>query len=388
MIRSMTAALVATAMAGAAAQAPAYKVGIVSESGDIVTWLKPETGGKLALDRVVKIDPRPPEIDGPHNITVAPDQKSYYVSVSHGTPFGTLWRLDAKTDTLIGTAPLENYPTTIGLSPDGDFAFVANSDFYGDRPKVNPVTIVYTPSMTTITNLAACDMPHGAKVNHAGTRAYISCMHSDEILEIDVSTLSITHRMKLGSGHAMAGMDHAAMGHGPPGAAATAPPPMAGMNHDAPAGANGPDLTKECAATFVSVSADDRRLYVACNYGNELQVWDAAQRTMIARVATGAGAYNVEPSPDGKWIIVTNKKDQSISVIDAATLKETKRIPVSKKIVHGVAYSPDGKYAYISQESIGADPGAVDVLDLATMTIASTYPIPAQPTGITILRSQ
>lgn len=388
MTRGMTAALLLAAASGAAAQTPAYKVGIVSESGDIVTWLRPEMGGKLVLDRVVKIDPRPPEIDGPHNITVAPDQKSYYVSVSHGTPFGTLWRLDAKTDTLIGTAPLENYPTTIGLSPDGDFAFVANSDFYGDRPKVNPVTIVYTPSMTTITNLAACDMPHGAKVNHAGTRAYISCMHSDEILEIDVSTLSITHRMKLGSGHAMAGMDHGAMGHGPPGAAATAPPPMAGMNHDAPVGANGPDMTKECAATFVSVSADDRRLYVACNYGNELQVWDAAQRTLIARVATGAGAYNVEPSIDGKWIVVTNKKDQSVSVIDAATLKETKRIPVTKKIVHGVAFSPDGKYAYISQESIGADPGAVDVLDLATMTMIGSYPIPAQPTGITILRSQ
>lgn len=362
-------AMLGTSAAAAAQQpAPPYLVGVVSESGDMVTWLKPAAGGHLTLDRVVKIDPRPPEMDGPHNITSAPDQKSYYVTVSHGTPYGSLWRLDAKTDTLIGTAPLENYPTTIGLTPDGDFAFVANSDFYGDRPKVNPVTIVHTPTMSTITNLTACEMPHGAKVNHAGTVAYISCMHSDEILEIDVSTLSITHRIALGRGHAMAGMDH-------PVPASTA-------------GALGPDMTKECAATFVSVSADDSRLFVACNYGNQLQVWDARSRSLIKAIPTGAGAYNVEPSIDGKLLIVTNKKDQSISVIDAVSLTEVKRIPTAKKIVHGVAFSPDGRYAYISQESIGADFGAVDVLDLATLTILSSYPVASQPTGITILRSR
>lgn len=367
----------------APAQTPgSYLVGVVSESGDMVTWLRPGAAGTLTLDRVVKIDPRPPEIDGPHNITTAPDQKSYFVTVSHGTPFGSLWRLDARNDTLMGTAPLEMYPTTIGLTPDGDFAFVANSDFYGDRPKVNPVTIVHTPTMTTITNLAACEMPHGAKVNHAGTIAYISCMHSDEIVEIDVSTLSITRRIKLGKGHTMAGMDHGAGGTSAPGAAA-AMPAMSGMSMN-----SGPDMTKECAATFVSVSADDSRLFVACNYGNELQVWDAKSRTLIKAVPTGAGAYNVEPSRDGRWIIVTNKKDQSISVIDAATLTERKRIPTTKKIVHGVAFSPDGRYAYISQESIGADPGAVDVLDLTTFTMVSSYPVAAQPTGITILRSQ
>lgn len=371
----VTLALLATAPLTAQARAP-YLVGVVSESGDMVTWLRPVDGGTLALDRVVKIDPRPPEMDGPHNITTAPDQRSYYVTVSHGTPFGSLWRLDARNDTLIGTAPLENYPTTIGLTPDGEFAFVANSDFYGDRPKVNPVTIVYTPTMTTITNLTTCEMPHGAKVNHAGTIAYISCMHSDEIVEVDVSTLSITQRIKLGRGHAMAGMDHGAP-------AATS---MAGMNHAATG--NGPDLNKECAATFVSVSADDSRLFVACNYGNELQVWDAKTRTLIKAIPTGAGAYNVEPSRDGKLVLVTNKKDQSISVIDATTLVELKRIPTAKKIVHGIAFSPDGRYAYISQESIGADNGAVDVLDLATLTMRSSYPVAAQPTGITILRSQ
>jgi DNA-binding beta-propeller fold protein YncE len=72
-------------------------------------------------------------------------------------------------------------------------------------------------------------------------------------------------------------------------------------------------------------------------------------------------------------------------VIDAATLSEAARIPTSKRIVHGIAYSPDSRYAYISCESIGMDPGSVDVIDLASRTRVSTVPIAGQPTGITVL---
>jgi DNA-binding beta-propeller fold protein YncE len=132
------------------------------------------------------------------------------------------------------------------------------------------------------------------------------------------------------------------------------------------------------------VSPDDRRLYVACNYGNSLQVWNAADLTLLKEIPVGKGAYNVEPSGDGKLVIVTNKKDQSVSLIDAGSLLETARVPTSKKIVHGVAYSPDGRFAYISCESIGADPGAVDVIDLASRKLVSSVAVPGQPTGIAI----
>ena len=136
----------------------------------------------------------------------------------------------------------------------------------------------------------------------------------------------------------------------------------------------------------MSVSADDKTLFVACNYGNSVQVWDAASMTMTREIPVGTGAYNIEPSPDGNMVIVTNKKAQSVSLIDTRTWTEVARIPTSKKIVHGVAYSPDGRYAFISAESIGADPGSVDMIDLATKQIVATIAVPAQPTGITVLR--
>ncbi len=371
---------------------PEYRLVVVSESGDIITWIRVKDG-RLEAERVVPIGIMPADIDGPHNVTIAPDNRSYYVSVAHGTPYGSLWRLDALNDTLIGRAPVELFPTTISVTPDGDLAFVANSDFYGDRPRVNPLSIVHTPTMTTITNLPVCDMPHGVKVNHAGSSVYVSCMHSDELLELDVSTLSIVRRVKTGSGHAMTGGGHDLDAHkaaasapasAPAGSSEHAGHDMSTMPMTGPKG--GPDLSKECAPTFVSVSPDDKTLYAACNVGYTMQVWDAATMTFIKELPTGKGAYNVEPSPDGRFVIVTNKKDQSISVFDARTLSEVARIPTTKKIVHGIAYSPDSKLAFITQESIGADPGAVDMIDLATLKNVATLAVPAQPTGISTWR--
>ena len=344
-----------------------YLIGVSSESGDIISWIRPERDS-LAVERVVPIGIMPADIDGPHNVAMAPDQRSYYVSIAHGTPHGTLWRMDASADTLLGRATLEFYPTTIALTPDGELAFVANSDFFGDRPRRNPVSVVYTPSMEKIADVTACDMPHGVRVNRAGTRVYVTCMDSDELLELDVSTFEITRRARTGTATPTAA-GHAAHA---PAAAATAP----AATHDAGA----------CAPTYVSVSPDDRTLFVACNTKGTLQVWDAATLEQKAEVAVGKGAYNVEVSPDGRLVLVTNKKDRSVSLVDAESLEEVARIPTTKPVVHGIAWSPDGRYAYISQESVGADPGAVDMIDVAARRVVATVPLPAQPTGITIHR--
>lgn len=343
---------------------PNYRILVASESGDIVTELS-WNGTALAVTKVVPVGLMPADIDGPHNVAVAPGGAAWYVTIAHGTPYGSLWKMSADNDSLLGRAQVEMFPTTIGLTPDGALAFVANSDFHGDHPRTNVVTIVETATMSPITNLPACDMPHGVKVNHAGTAVYVSCMNSDEILEVDRQSLRIRRRHKTGEG----------MAHG------TAPPPAAGP----PIHGTTTTTAHDCSPTFVSVSPDDQRLYVACNHGNTLQVLDAASFELVKEIPVGAGAYNVEPSADGRWVIVTNKKAQSVSLVDAGTLTEVAKIPTSKTLPHGVAYSPDGRWAFISVESVGADPGAVDVIDLTSRMRVASLAVPRQPTGITIL---
>lgn len=369
-------AVLAGAAPGAAGQAaPTYLVGVVSESGDIVSWFRPTPGGGLALDREVPVGMMLADIDGPHHLAVTPDRQSYLVTVAHGVPAGTLWRLDARTDTLIGRAPLEHFPTTIAVTPDGEFAFVANSDFHGERPRINPVSVVHVPTMTKMLDLPACDMPHGVKVNPAGTRVYVSCMHSDEILEVHAASFEILRRQRVGSGHGATAAADAHAGHGggpaPVGTILAAPAALAG---------------RTCAPTYVSLAPDGRHLYVACNSGNTLQIWEPESFNFVAEVRVGPGAYNAEPTPDGRLVLVTNKKDQSVSLVDPRAAREVARIRTTKPVVHGIAFAPDGRTAYISSESVGSDPGAIDVIDLAGRRVTGTVPVRAQPTGIAILR--
>jgi DNA-binding beta-propeller fold protein YncE len=82
--------------------------------------------------------------------------------------------------------------------------------------------------------------------------------------------------------------------------------------------------------------------------------------------------------------VVTNKKAQSVSIFDAHTFAELARVPTSKKVPHGIAFSPDHRYVFISCESVGTDPGAVDAIDLTTLQRVASLPLPLQPTGIAV----
>jgi DNA-binding beta-propeller fold protein YncE len=367
------------ALASQAPQAPTsatpFNLYVSSESGDIVTRIEVGPAGWRKV-REVPVGVIPTDPDGPHNVAVSPDGRYWYVSIAHGAPFGSVWKFATGADTLVGRVSVGMFPTTIGLSPEGDWAFVPNSDFHGDRGHQNTVSVLYTPDLSELVQIPTCDMPHGSRANRAGTAVYIACMMSDELVELDPSAFAVRRRVRLGSGtmdmarhqdHAMPPVQPAGTTPRQPGAASST---MPGQDPD-------------CLTTYVSVSPDDRLIYLACNHSNQLEVRDAGTLELVRRLPTGNGAYNVEPSPDGRWVIVTNKKAQSISVFDTDTWTE-RRIGTSKRIPHGIAYSPDGRYAFISVESVGTDPGAVDAIDLSTMTRVASIPIPLQPTGIAV----
>lgn len=368
-------ALHAQVQDGPRAAAP-YSIYVASEAGDVVTRIHvgPE-GWRKAAEVSVKLVPN--EISGPHNVAVSPDGRFWYVSIAHGTPNGSVWKYDAANDRLLGRATVGMFPTTIALSADGNWAYVPNSDFHGDRGHQNTVSVLYMPRMQTLTEIAVCDMPHGARWNRASSVVYVACMMSDELVALDPGTFAVRRRAILGSGKPMTMAEHLRAEARHDSAAHPARKPGA-------ASSTLPGQDPDCLATFVSVSPDDRFVYIACNHSGELQVRDAASLELVQRVEVGAGAYNVEASPDGKLVLVTNKKAKSVSVVDAATHRELARIPTSKTLPHGIAFSPDGRYAFITCESVGTDPGAVDVIDLVTLTRVASMEMPLQPTGIAI----
>jgi len=98
--------------------------------------------------------------------------------------------------------------------------------------------------------------------------------------------------------------------------------------------------------------------------------------------------YNLGITHDGTRLIATNKRDASASVFDVATGKELARIPTTRKVVHGVAVSDDDRYAFISIEGTGSEPGTVDVIDLGALKKVATVDVGQQAGGIDFLRSE
>ncbi len=352
---------------------PRLTVYVASEAVDVVSRVRFGPEGAV-VERVIKVDPRPSENDGPHNLNISPDGHYWYTSVAHGTPNGTLWKFDTATDTLVGKAVLSRFPATISFSPDGEFAWVANFNLYGDMVP-SSVSVVYTPAMQEVARIPTCLMPHGMRVAPDGGRAWMTCMMDDKLVELDPAGYGVTRLLMLrpGAEHVMTTssamlpgeLDHR---HGT-------------MSHDAPA-AGGPAT---CAPTWVQPAADGRRLYVACNRHSEVLEVDAGSLTVLRRIPTGRTPYNLAISADGRTLLATLKGAQALSVIDLVAGREVAQLPTSHTVPSGVQVTADGRYAVVSCEGKAAEAGAVDLFDLVARTRVATVQVGAGAGGLQIL---
>ena len=59
-----------------------------------------------------------------------------------------------------------------------------------------------------------------------------------------------------------------------------------------------------------------------------------------------------------------------------------KVIKNKRNVSHGVAISSDSKYAFISVEGVGGEPGTVDIINLETLNLISSVNTGKQAGGI------
>ena len=143
-----------------------------------------------------------------------------------------------------------------------------------------------------------------------------------------------------------------------------------------------------CSPTWAQPSPDGMRVWVACNKSSEIVEIDARAWKVLRRIPAGAGVYNLGVTHDGRRLIGTNKRDQSVSVFDVASGREIARIPTTRKVVHGVAVSGDDRYAFVSIEGTGSQPGTVDIIDLTSLARVASVDLGQQAGGIDFWRSE
>jgi DNA-binding beta-propeller fold protein YncE len=349
-----------------------YLVVVVCESADKIVLIRYGPKG-ARVEREFSSGAMPTDLDGPHGVVVSPDKEFYYVSFGHGRPFGSVWKYSSKNDAVIGRVTLGNFPATMDITPDGSFLYVVNFNLHGDMVP-SSVSIVATGPMLEVARVQTCTMPHGSRINPQGTRQYSACMMDDALVEIDTSTFQVSRHFVLTKGK-----ETGASG------------PFKGMSHHAghDTGGHGMEPPKpgdvSCSPTWAQPSIDGSSVYVACNKSDEIVEVDAASWKIKRRIAARPGVYNLAVTKDGR-LIATNKRDQSGVRDRLKTGRELGRIPTKRKVVHGAVVSPDSRYAFISVEGVGSEPGTVEIIDLESMKTVATVDVAEQAAGIDFLR--
>jgi DNA-binding beta-propeller fold protein YncE len=348
-----------------AAQAPpppdrTYHVWVASEAVDRLALVRFGPGG-ARVEREVPVGRNVMDPDGPHGVDVSPDGGRLYVSTGHGTPFGDLWVLSAAGDRVLGRVTLGNFPATLQVSPDGAFAYVVNFNLHGEHVP-SSLSVVSTDPLVEVARIPTCTMPHGSRLSADGARHYSACMMDDLLVEVDTRTFGVARHFRL-----TRGAEQGMTGTPQPRAPGATPADHGGHGMAAP-----PPGGAACSPTWAQPSPDDTRLWVACNRSSEIVEVDVAAWRVVRRIPAGEGVYNLAVTSDGALLVATNKRGQSVSLFDARNGRELARIPTLRRVVHGVAISPDDRYAFVSVEGVGSEPGTVEVIDLrARQRVAS-----------------
>jgi DNA-binding beta-propeller fold protein YncE len=358
-----------------------YLFYVVSESADKIALIR--FGPKGArVDHELQTGDMPVDIDGPHGIVVSPDRQFYYVSIAHGRPFGLVWKYSTSDDRVLGKATLGYFPATVDITPDGNFLFVVNFNLHGDMVP-SSVSVVSTPTMTEVARITTCTMPHGSRLNAQGTKHYSACMMDDMLVEIDARTLKVARHFIVTKGKE-AGLNGAPKP--PESMTGMAMPGMKDM------GGHGMEPPKpgdnSCSPTWAQPSVDGSSIYVACNKSSEIVEVNARTWQLVRRIPARAGVYNLGVTHDGTRLLATNKRDQSVSIYELKSGKELARLPTKRKVLHGVAVSPDDLYAFVTVEGVGSEPGTVEIIDLKALKTVATVDVGEEAAGVDFYKTE
>jgi len=351
--------LVLSMLAGISADAQKYLVYVTAESEDEVSLVQFD-GERAKPIETIPVGVWPAEIEGPHGITVSPDGKYWFLSMAHGNPFGTLYKYSTGTNELVGQTTLGLFPATMQISTATGLLYCVNFNLHGDMVP-STVSVVDPETMTELTRITTGAMPHGSRISPDGTRHYSVAMMSGELFEIDALRLQVSRVLNLDDSqqHAPHGSHQ---GHGTH--ASTE------MKHSV------------VKPTWVIPHPQLNKVYVAGNGSDQVLEVDLEKWEITRKFPTSKGPYNVEISPNGEKMVVTYKSEGSTGVWDLKSGKELANIPNSRKVSHGIAITPDNRYAFVSAEGIGGEPGAVDVIDLDRLELVATAEIGKQAGGI------
>lgn len=336
-----------------------YHLYVAAESDDKVYQLafdaETEQG---SISDVIPVGEYPTENEGPHGINVGLNGDYWYLSVAHGNPYGWLYKFKTGSNEFVSRTELDMFPASMEVSKSTGLLYVVNFNLHGDmEPSI--VSVVDPEAMAVVSEITTGIMPHGSRITDDGRHQYHVSMMTDELMEINTASMEISRRLSVA--------------------------PENGSTQTADSGMAEP-IAKP---TWADPHPDKNLVYVASNKSDEVVEVDTKSWEVTRRFKTGEGSapYNLEVSNDGKWVVASYKGEGATGIWNLETGEEAASIANSRKVSHGVTISPDSRFAFISVEGIGGEPGSVDVIDLQKMERVEVIEVGKQAGGIIYWKS-
>ena len=318
-----------------------YYAYVCAESEDEVALVRYGPEG-LDVVKTIVVGSFPAETEGPHGIVLDPDGRHWYVSMAHGFPFGSVHKYTTDTDEWVGDVTLGMYPATLDVAAATGLLYAVNFNLHGPL-EPSTISVVETDTMTEVARVESGIRPHGGRLSRDGSAFYAVNVMGFEIVELDALGFEIKRRLSLGEG---------------------------------------------VQPTWVSAPTAGGRVFVTGNNVAKVFEVDLEAWRVVRSFDTGPGPYNLAITEDGTMLVVTYKSGASVGFWDLAVGRERARTETSRSIPHGVALTPDGKYAFVTLEGVGSEPGTVEVYHVESGERVDAVDVGKQAGGIAFWKTE
>jgi len=133
-------------------------------------------------------------------------------------------------------------------------------------------------------------------------------------------------------------------------------------------------------ATITVTSQQIPYAYITNRQDNTVSVINVITNAIVATIPVGKDPVGVAVGPDGTKVYITNQRDNTISVISSLTNKVISTIQLKDSSPTGIAVSPDGKEIFV----VNLNSNSVSVIDAASENVIYTYAVGGYPVGVTV----
>lgn len=300
------------ALSSPAVAAP--RVIVSSEKDDALTLVDATT---LAVQRVL------PTCKRPRHMQRTPDGKRLLVACAESNAADVI---DLATLQSVGRLALGPDPEAFDLSPDGKTLFVSNEDD-------GELGFIDIASGKKLKAVAVGKEPEGVKVAADGKTVYVSSEAASLVHVIDIASAKVTKNIQVGKRPRRMALT-------PDGAELWVTNELdaslsiiSTRDHSVlhtlrltVPGVRAPDITP----VGIVMARDGRRAFVGLGRANHVAFIDVRTRQVTHRVLAGKRAWNVALDAAQARLYVVNGLSDDMTVIDVATAKPLKTVPVGR----------------------------------------------------------